>query len=175
MGIKRPQAGMGFAVVAEEVRNLAQRCAQAAKETSVLIENAANAAGKGTQLTAATQEAFKENIEIAAKIGSAVDEIATTVKEQTQGITQINTAVGQMDKVTQSNAATAEEAAAAAEELNTQASAMKSTGQVLHRPHHCRVCQRDLAHRAIDDRMTMNDVNGIVEAQLTDVSIASCF
>jgi len=121
------EAGMGFAVVAEEVRNLAQRCAQAAKETSVLIENAANAAGKGMQLTAATQEAFKKNIEIATKIGSAVDEIATAVNEQTQGVTQINTAVGQMDKVTQSNAATAEEAAAAAEELNTQASAMKNT------------------------------------------------
>ena len=121
------EAGMGFAVVADEVRNLAQRCAQAAKETSLLIENATNAAGKGTQLTVATQEAFKKNIEIAAKIGSAVDEIATAVKEQTEGISQINVAVGQMDKVTQSNAATAEESAAAAEELNSQAFAMKSS------------------------------------------------
>ena len=65
------EAGMGFAVVADEVRNLAQRCAQAAKETSVLIENAANAAGKGNQLTIATQEAFKQNMENAAKVGAA--------------------------------------------------------------------------------------------------------
>ena len=121
------EAGMGFAVVADEVRNLAQRCAQAAKETSLLIENASSAAGKGAQLTVATQEAFKKNIEIAMKIGSAIDEIATAVKEQTEGITQINVAVGQMDQVTQSNAATAEETAAAAEELNSQASCMKNS------------------------------------------------
>jgi len=121
------EAGMGFAVVADEVRNLAQRCAQAAKETSLLIENATSAAGKGVELTVATQDAFKKNIAIAMKIGSAIDEIATAVKEQTEGITQINVAVGQMDKVTQSNAATAEESAAAAEELNSQASTMKSS------------------------------------------------
>jgi len=121
------EAGMGFAVVADEVRNLAQRCAQAAKETSVLIENAAVAANKGSLLTISTQEAFKQNIEISTKIGTAVDEIATAVKEQTQGLAQINTAVGQMDKVTQSNAATAEESAAAAEELNAQAALMKQS------------------------------------------------
>jgi methyl-accepting chemotaxis protein len=121
------EAGMGFAVVADEVRNLAQRCAQAAKETSLLIENATCAAGKGVALTVATQDAFKKNIAIAMKIGAAIDEIATAVKEQTDGIAQINVAVGQMDKVTQSNAATAEETAAAAEELNSQSSSMKSS------------------------------------------------
>jgi methyl-accepting chemotaxis protein len=126
------EAGMGFAVVADEVRNLAQRCAQAAKETSVLIENAANAAGKGSQLTVATQEAFKQNMENAAKVGTAIEDIATAVKELTGGITQINVAVSQMDKVTQSNAATAEESAAAAEELNGQAEVMKqSLGELL--------------------------------------------
>jgi methyl-accepting chemotaxis protein len=119
------EAGMGFAVVAEEVRNLAQRCAQAAKETGVLIESAATAARKGSQLTLSTQDAFKQNIEIATKIGVAVEEIAAAVKEQSQGISQINLAVGQMDKVTQSNAANAEESAAAAEELNAQAETMK--------------------------------------------------
>ena len=91
----------------------------------MLIENATNAAEKGMQLTVATQEAFKKNIDIAMKIGSAIDEIATAVKEQTDGIAQINVAVSQMDKVTQSNASTAEESAAAAEELNAQAETMK--------------------------------------------------
>ncbi len=121
------EAGMGFAVVADEVRNLAQRCAQAAKETGVLIETAGSAARKGSQLIVSTQDAFKQNIENATKIGAAIDAIAAAVKEQSQGISQINTAVGQMDKVTQSTAATAEESAAAAEELNAQAEVMKAS------------------------------------------------
>jgi methyl-accepting chemotaxis protein len=121
------EVGMGFAVVAEEVRNLAQRCALAAKETSVLIENAAAAALKGSQLTASTQAAFRQNIEIADKVGTTVDGIAAAVNEQSQGIAQINTAVGQMDRVTQSNAASAEESAAAAQELNAQAEVMKQS------------------------------------------------
>jgi methyl-accepting chemotaxis protein len=119
------EAGMGFAVVADEVRNLAQRCAQAAKETSGLIENATASANSGSQLTAATQEAFKQNVEIASKIGNSVDEIAAASREQDQGISQVNTAVVQMDKVTQSNAANAEETASAAEELNAQAEALR--------------------------------------------------
>ena len=125
------EAGMGFAVVADEVRNLAQRCAQAAKETSVLIDGATAAARKGNELTVSTQEAFKQNIEIAGKVGGAVDEIAAAVKEQSLGMAQINTAVGQMDKVTQANAANAEESAAAAEELNAQAATMKASVEQL--------------------------------------------
>jgi len=121
------EAGMGFAVVADEVRNLAQRCAQAAKETGALIEGATIAARKGSELTLATQAAFKQNVDVAGKIGVAVDEIAAAVKEQSQGMAQINTAVEQMDKVTQSNAANAEEGAAAAEELNAQAVILKQS------------------------------------------------
>ena len=121
------ESGMGFAVVAEEVRHLAQRCAQAAKETGVLIENAATAATKGNELTTLTQEAFKQNIEIANKVGTAIDEMAGAIKEQAQGAAQINAAVSQMDQVTQTNAANAEESAAAAEELNSQAEMMKQS------------------------------------------------
>jgi methyl-accepting chemotaxis protein len=121
------EAGMGFAVVADEVRNLAQRCAQATKETSVLIENATAAARNGSELTVSTQEEFKKTIESATKVGKAIDDIAAAVKEQTQGIAQINIAVSQMDKVTQSNAAGAEESASAAEELNAQAESLKGS------------------------------------------------
>jgi methyl-accepting chemotaxis protein len=126
------ETGMGFAVVAEEVRNLAQRCAQAVQETSTLIEGAAQAAHKGKELTTATQAAFKRNLDNGAQVGTVVDEIAASVKEQSEGVSQINSAVGQMDKVTQNNAASAEEAAAAAEELNAQAITMKqAVGELL--------------------------------------------
>jgi len=119
------EAGMGFAVVAEEVRNLAQRCSQAARETSGLIENATTATRKGSQLTAATQEAFKLNVAIAGKVGGAVDQISDAVRDQSQGLAQVNLAVTQMDKVTQSNAANAEESASAAEALYGQAETLK--------------------------------------------------
>ena len=114
-------AGMGFAVVADEVRTLAQRCARAASETSALIETASATAHKGGQLAAATQEAFKRNFEIAAKVGDAVDQIATAAREQGRGIGQANSAINQLDKVTQTNAASAEEGASAAEELSSEA------------------------------------------------------
>ena len=119
------EAGAGFAVVADEVRNLAMRAAEAAKNTSHLIENTVKAVHKGNELTNATQEAFKENAEISKKIGQLVDEIATASEEQSRGISQVNIAVTEMDKVTQATSANAEESAAAAEELNAQAEQMK--------------------------------------------------
>jgi methyl-accepting chemotaxis protein len=120
------EAGAGFAVVADEVRNLAMRASEAAKNTSNLIDNTVKAVRRGSELTNATQEAFKQNAEIAMKIGQLVDEIATASEEQSHGIAQVNTAVAEMDKVTQSTAANAEESAAASEELNAQAEQMKT-------------------------------------------------
>ncbi|WP_051328278.1 methyl-accepting chemotaxis protein [Desulfatirhabdium butyrativorans] len=120
------EAGAGFAVVADEVRNLAMRASDAAKNTSNLIENTIKAVRKGSELTHATQDAFKENATIAQKIGQLVDEIATASVEQSHGIAQVNLAVSEMDKVTQSTAANAEESAAASEELNAQAEQMKT-------------------------------------------------
>jgi methyl-accepting chemotaxis protein len=119
------EAGAGFAVVADEVRNLAMRAAEAAKNTSTLIENTIRNVKHGHEATQVTQDAFKENVEISAKIGGLIDEIAAASSEQAQGLGQINTAVAEMDRVTQSQAAMAEESASAAEELNAQAMQME--------------------------------------------------
>ncbi|HOG16018.1 MAG TPA: methyl-accepting chemotaxis protein [Syntrophales bacterium] len=119
------EAGAGFAVVADEVRNLAIRAAEAAKNTSVLIENTLKSVKNGNELTKITHEAFKGNVEISVKVGNIIDEIAAASQEQAQGIQQINIAVSEMDKVTQATAANAEESASAAEEMNAQAGQMK--------------------------------------------------
>jgi len=119
------EAGAGFAVVADEVRNLALRAAEAAKNTNNLIENTIKAVKRGNELTLSTQVAFKENADIAGKIAQLVDEIATASQEQAHGISQVNIAVAEMDKVTQQAAANAEESASASEEMNAQAEQMK--------------------------------------------------
>lgn len=119
------EAGAGFAVVADEVRNLAMRAADAAKNTSDLIEKTIKAVQNGNQLTRLTQEAFKENVALSTHIAQLVDEIATASDEQAQGISQINIAMAEMDKVVQRAAANAEESAGASEEMNAQAEQMK--------------------------------------------------
>jgi methyl-accepting chemotaxis protein len=119
------EAGAGFAVVADEVRNLAQRAAEAAKSTSGLIEGIIRSVREGRELTLATQEAFRENVEIAGKVSALVEEIAAASEEQARGIEQISRAVSQMDKVVQQVASSAEEGASAAEELQAQAQGMR--------------------------------------------------
>jgi methyl-accepting chemotaxis protein len=121
------EAGMGFAVVADEVRNLAQRSAQAAKETASKIEGAIIKTALGVELSGKVSQALNDIVAKARLVDELAAEVAGASREQTQGITQISTAVGQMDKVTQNNAANAEESAAAAEELNAQAESMKQS------------------------------------------------
>jgi len=121
------EAGMGFAVVADEVRNLAQRSAQAAKETASKIESAIGKTAQGVDISGKVGEALREIVAKVRQVDELVAEVTSASREQTQGITQINTAVAQMDKVTQSNAASAEESASAAEELNAQAETMKTS------------------------------------------------
>ncbi|HLP02228.1 MAG TPA: methyl-accepting chemotaxis protein [Opitutaceae bacterium] len=118
------EAGAGFAVVAEEVRGLAQRSAQAAKETSSQIEAAINNTNQGVQISDKVAGALSEIVTQARQVDELAAEVAGASKEQSQGISQVSTAVEQMDKVTQSSAANAEETASAAEELNAQAEAM---------------------------------------------------
>ena len=119
------EAGAGFAVVADEVRNLAMRAADAAKNTADLIEGTVKKVKEGGELVATTNEAFQQVAESSSKVGQLVAEIAAASNEQSQGIGQVNTAVTEMDKVVQQNAANAEESASAAEEMSGQAEQMK--------------------------------------------------
>jgi methyl-accepting chemotaxis protein len=121
------EAGMGFAVVADEVRNLAQRSAQAAKETAAKIEGAIHKTAQGVEYSDKVSQALNDIVTKARQVDELAAEVAGASTEQTHGITQINTAVVQMDRVTQSNAASSEESAAAAEELYAQAETMKKS------------------------------------------------
>ncbi len=118
-------AGAGFAVVAEEVRNLAMRATDAAKNTSVLLEDTVEKIKGGSSFVSETNANFKKVVDGSKKIGSLVGEISNASQEQSQGIIQLNAAVSEMDQVTQRTAAIAEESSSAAEELNAQASHVK--------------------------------------------------
>jgi methyl-accepting chemotaxis protein len=118
-------AGRGFAVVAEEVRGLAQRSAQAARESSGRIEDAVHRTTQGVEISRKVAEALHEIVNHAREVDEVAATVAAASRQQSQGISQLSTAVGQMDQVTQSNAAGAEESASAAEELNAQAEAMR--------------------------------------------------
>jgi len=118
-------AGKGFAVVAEEVRNLAQRSAEAAKDTSGLIEGSQKNADEGVQATEEVVEILGNVTESIRKVSDLLAEVASASQEQAQGVEQVNTAVSQMDKVTQTTAANAEESSSASEELAAQAQEMQ--------------------------------------------------
>ena len=115
------EAGKGFAVVAEEVRNLAQRSAEAAKTTAALIEGAQRNAEHGASISEEVGGILREIVVDATQVTSLVAEVATASEQQTSGVGQINTAVSQMDRITQGNAASAEQSASASEQLSAQA------------------------------------------------------
>lgn len=119
------EAGAGFAVVAEEVRNLAIRSADAAKSTAELIEGTVKKVTDGSELVTTTNDAFSQVAENSAKVGDLVAEISEASKEQFEGIEQVNLAISEMDKVVQQNAANAEESASASEEMNAQAEQLR--------------------------------------------------
>ena len=119
------EAGSGFAVVADEVRNLAMRAADAAKNTSNLIEDTTKKVRDGSGIVARTNEEFSKVTESSAKVAELIGEISAASQEQSEGIEQVNQAVADMDKVIQQNAANAEESASSSEEMNAQAEQMK--------------------------------------------------
>ena len=120
------EAGAGFAVVADEVRTLAMRTAEAARNTSDLIEGTVKRIREGTEQVGLTNKVSSEVARSAATVGGLVAEIATASGEQALGIEEINKAVAEMDKVVQHNAANAEESASGAEEMNAQADQLQT-------------------------------------------------
>jgi hypothetical protein len=154
------EAGMGFAVVADEVRNLAQRCATAARDTTDLIEGSIQNSDEGRTKVEQVAVAIHAITSETLKVKALIDEISTGSVEQSLGIEQIDRAITQMEQTTQSSAANAEEGAAAAQQLNTQAASMMelvgrlrtmvggvsgATGE-LRNGSHLRTLDRNLAH-----------------------------
>jgi methyl-accepting chemotaxis protein len=119
------EAGMGFAVVADEVRNLAQRAASAAKDTAALITESVEKTSAGLQHVGSVEQTMRTIAADSKGAKTLADELSSASAEQTHGIEQITSALSQLEKVTQTVAAGAEESASASTELGSQAEAMK--------------------------------------------------
>jgi methyl-accepting chemotaxis protein len=118
------EQGRGFSVVATEVRNLAQRSANAAAQSSELIQNSVQKVRSGTAFVNETGAALMEIVDSIAQVGEIVGQITASSREQSAGISQVNNAIAQMDDITQQNAALAEEAAAGSMAMSDQSAKM---------------------------------------------------
>jgi methyl-accepting chemotaxis protein len=119
------EAGLGFSVVADEVRTLAQRCAQAAKDTATLIEDSIGKADEGKVRVDVVTEAVGKVSRQIVEVKRLVEEVSSGSSDQKKGIELITGSIGQMEQLTQQSASTAEQSAAAAEELNAQAGSLR--------------------------------------------------
>jgi methyl-accepting chemotaxis protein len=130
------EAGAGFAVVAEEVRNLAQRSAQAAKETAAKIEDASSKSEQGVAISGQVAASLSAIVERIRQLDEMVGGIAQASHEQSEGITQLNQAVAGMDQITQTNAGLAEQASTSAQKLQAQSAEVKAAvGNLLQMVH----------------------------------------
>lgn len=119
-------AGKGFAVVADEVRNLASKSAEAAKNTTALIEQSINAVENGTKIADSTANALLLTVESTKVAVDVVDKISMATSEQSTSIQEVTQGIDQISSVVQTNSATAQESAAASEELSSQATLLKT-------------------------------------------------
>jgi len=124
------EQGRGFAVVASEVRSLAQRSAEAAKEIKGLIDTSVGKVESGTRLVTDAGATMEEIVQSVRRVADVISEITTAATEQSSGIAGVNAAIGNLDQMTQQNAALVEESAAAAESLREQADRMKEAVSV---------------------------------------------
>lgn len=118
-------AGKGFAVVADEVRNLASKSAEASKNTSLLITHSTEAVQTGTEIARHTADALSDVVENIQSMVGSIDQISTVSSEQSEAVLQVNEGISQISTVVQSNSATAEESAAASQELSAEATNLK--------------------------------------------------
>ena len=125
------EAGSGFAVVAEEVRNLAQRSAEAARNTSTLIEGSQQKAEAGVSVADEVAKIISTNREMIAQVSELVMEVSSASNEQARGVDQITKAMSEMDGLTQNNAASSQETAAASQQVASQAASLESLVQDL--------------------------------------------
>jgi methyl-accepting chemotaxis protein len=127
------EAGLGFAVVADEVRGLAQRSAAAARETAEKIEDSIEKSRRGAELSSRVETSLRDILEHARTVDALVGEISTSAAEQSKGVAQVSGAVAQIDKMTQANAATAQESASAVASLGARGDELVDIVGVLRR------------------------------------------